>query len=95
MLTSTKAIESARGSATGTTDSDAVKRAVAASEPPRVNDIPAHCKFLQRYGGTDHKFLMDMLAYLDTAMPDGRIVSSNFLEKLASLILPSNDLGPI
>ena len=59
-----------------------------------MNDVPAHCKFLQRYGGTDHKFLMDMLAYLDTAMPEGRIVSGNFLDKLATLKLAPKEMLP-
>ena len=89
LLTSRKAIDSARASSNGKPDWDSVKRAVAASEPPRVNDIPAHCKYIQRYGGgSDHKYLMDMLTYLDKAMLEGRIVSGNFLDKLSSLKLP-------
>ena len=95
LLTSTKAIDSARTAKNGQPDWDAVKRAVAASEPPRMNDIPAHCKFIQKFGGTsDHRYLMDMISYLDKAMPEGRIVSGNFLEKLASLRMPPKELIP-
>ena len=93
MLTATKAIESS--SAGKKPDWNAIQRAVAASEPPRLNDIPAHCKFLQKYsGGKNNKYLMDMLAYLDLAMPEGRIVSGWFLDKLGSLKLAPAELIP-
>jgi hypothetical protein len=93
LLTSTKALESARNN-NGKIDWDYVKRAVAASEPPRINDVPAHCRFIQKYGGADHKYSMDMLELLDIVMPSGRIVSGYFLDKLASLKLPPKDMIP-
>lgn len=92
MLTSSKALESANEG--GVTDWDKVKRAVAASEPPRIQDIISHSKFLQRYAGPKHSYMKSTLEYLDLAMPEGRIVSGNFFEKLAGLKCPPTEMIP-
>lgn len=95
MLTSVKARESALENK-GNPDWNSVKRSVAASEPPRINDVPAHCKFIQKYGGnaTEHRYIMDMLACLDASMPESRIVAGSFMDKLASLKLPPKEMIP-
>ena len=93
LLTAAKARESADAN-NNKTDWQVVKRSVAASAPPRVNDIPSHCKFISKYSGPKNKHLMDMISYLDLAMPEGRIVSGVFLEKLATLKSAPNEMIP-
>ena len=70
LLTAAKALESADAN-NNKTDWHVVKRSVAASAPPRVNDIPSHCKFIHKYSGRNNEHLMDMISYLDLAMPEG------------------------
>ena len=47
------AVECAKNSKGKAIDWDSVERNVAASEPPRLRDVPSHVKFLSKYrGGT-------------------------------------------
>jgi len=70
-----------------------VMRQVAASQPPRLPDVPAHVRFCQRWGGGRNQHLLrDLMEYLHMAMPSGRIVSGSFLDKLASMKLTAGDL---
>ena len=66
-------------------DWDRVQKAVAASEPPRLIDVPCHIKFLKKWGGgKGQRFTMDTVEYLENKMVEDRIVSGTFLEKLAN-----------
>lgn len=93
LLTSTKARESATAN-NGAANWESVKRAVSASEPPRVSDIGAHCKFIQKYAGHAHQHLDDMLDYLDVAMPEGRIVSGNTFSIINGLKFTPTEMMP-
>ena len=76
-------------------DWDHVQRAVAASEPPRLCDVPSHIKFLQKWGGgCSQHLVLESLEYIESRMPNDRIVNGNFLEKLASLKLAPSELMP-
>ena len=80
----------------GVTDWKAVEKNVAASEPPRVTDIPSHSKFLKLFGGktTDHHYLADTMAYLNLHMPEGRIIPGTFLDKISSLKFKPSKMMP-
>ena len=75
---------------------DKCKRSVAASQPPRLGDIEGHAKFLQKYGGDEINYphTYEMISCLETAMPEGRIVSGSFMEKIASLKASPKELTP-
>ena len=96
LLTAKKAQASAKSNhKTKQIDWHWVQRTVAASSPPRLLDVPAHIKFCQKWGGgEDQVLVMETVAYLEAAMPSGRIVNGNFLEKLARLKIAPSDLIP-
>ena len=80
----------------GKIDWEWVKKAVAKTEPPRMQDVPAHVKFLTKYGGgaqTQHLMLRTM-RILEMKMPSGRIVSGSFFDRVASLKLPPKEEMP-
>ncbi len=79
----------------GEPDWEFVQRAVAASEPPRIIDIPEHIKFLQKWGGgKSQQFVFKTMEYLEIKMPSGRIVGGPFIERLADLKLAPSKLMP-
>jgi hypothetical protein len=88
--------QSAESNAKKKTDWDAAKRAVAKSEPPRISDIEAHAKFLQKYGGQTSKFsnTMDMLSCIESRMNPSRIVSGGFFYTIAKLKTPPSEITP-
>lgn len=90
-----RAIDSAKENH-GKIDWSGVSKAIAASEPPRIADIPAHVSFLQKWGGSPTKqhLIMQTLSYLELEMHGDRIVSGSFLGKLASLKLAPAELMP-
>ena len=93
-----KAIESVsvKRKIAATVDWEWVQRNVAASEPPRLTDIPAHIKFLQKWGwGENQRFMLHTLRCLEVAMPAGRIVSGPFIERLATLKFPPSEMIPL
>ncbi len=96
MLTAKKAQASAKGIRnTSQIDWQWVQRTVAASEPPRLLGVPAHIKLCQKLGGgKDQVLVMETVAYLEAAMPSGRVVNGSFLEKPASLKISPSDLIP-
>ena len=68
---------------------------VAKSQPPRIDDIPSHIKFCQKWGGgKDMHFLTRSLEYIEGKMRVDRIVSGGFIGKLASLKVDPNELIP-
>ena len=72
-----------------------VQRTVAATEPPRLVDVPAHIKFLKIWGGgADQHFILQTLDYIEQNMQPGRIVNGQFLEKLASVKCSVSDMMP-
>lgn len=81
----------------GKTDWAAVQRTVAQSEPPRIQDIPSHVKFLKIWGGStvDHHYLNNTLAYLDLKMPAGRVVTGTFVQKLSDLKFHPKEMMPL
>ena len=80
----------------GKTEWHAVEKNVAATEPPRIKDIPSHAKFLRCWGGrpTDHHYLRDTMEYLETSMPEGRIIPGTFLDKMSSLKFKPQEMMP-
>ena len=95
LFTVQTAVESAKNSRDKMIDWDAVERNVAASEPPRLRDVPSHVKFLSKYGGgTKQQLAKKTLTILESLMPENRIVSGNFFDELAKLKLPTKELLP-
>ncbi len=65
------------------------------SQPPSVGDIDAHIRFLKKWGGgTEQLFVGDIVRYCNIRMPHGRLVTGSFIEKLAGVSLPPNELVP-
>ena len=77
-------------------DWDAVQAAVVSTEPPRLEDVPAHIAFCKIWGGGNKQELMaQTMDYIQQAMPVGRIVSGRFLSKLCSLKFHPSELPPL
>ena len=73
-------------------DWDFVEKVVAQSEPPRLTDIPQHIKFLKKFGGGCSLHLIrQSLEYLESRMPEGRIVSGNFFDVLCKVKLAPHE----
>ena len=86
---------SAASTTSGEPDWASVLKQVTKSEPPRILDAPEHIKFCQRWGGgKDMHFLSQTLEYIEGRMLPSRIVSGNFIGKLAALRMEPQDMIP-
>ena len=95
-LTSSQARLSYEKTGNKRVDWDWVQHSVVASEPPRLQDVPAHMAFCKAWGGGESQpYMKKTFDYLNAVMPAGRIVSGSFLQKLASLKFPPRELAPI
>ena len=84
----TKASESAAISAEQgnavTVNWENVGRAIRASVPPGVADIPAHILLCKKYGGGEQQLLTkELINYINVRMPAGRKVSGGFIQTVA------------
>lgn len=79
-----------------TIDWDWVARAIVASAPPRLADIVGHIKFCKIWGGGEkQRFMASTLDYINVMMPNGRIVSGTFFEKLGGLKFSPSEFMPL
>ena len=70
-------------------------KVVAKTQPPCLGDIPAHIKLCQIYGGgTNMTFIKELGSYLRLEMHLGRVVSGDFVNRLASIAQPPGSLTP-
>ena len=96
-LTAQKAVESAADNKRHNKpiDCSLVGSTVAASEPPRICDVPAHIKFCQKWGGGEKQSLVfETLDFIELNMPSGRIINGPFFDKLAGRNFPPSELVP-
>ena len=95
MQVAEKATESSKRNSTGAIDWEWVQRAVAKSEPPRINDLDAHIRYAKRWGGgVSQVFIRELIEALKCKMPEGRIVNGSFFQHLASVKATPNELTP-
>ena len=93
MVTAQKAAESAHSNRVRVIDWDWVQRAVVATEPPRLTDVPAHIAFCQKWGGgVNQTFTKNTVNYLNESMRPDRIVSGSFLKSLGNLKCTPQDV---
>ena len=72
-----------------------IERSVARSEPPRMEDIPAHVKFCRKWGGGQTQaFVRELVEYLRERMPPGRVVPGKVFITLATLPLSADEMVP-
>ena len=64
----------------------AVEKAVVRSQPPRVQDVPEHLKYIQKWGGgTDGKFVKSTNKYIALTCASDRCLTASFFAWLAKL----------